>query len=52
MAESNKAHFTRPYTGPVRRGRISSERGVTETGSRAEFYTLTKARNKQGAAEE
>jgi PadR family transcriptional regulator PadR len=34
------------------RGWISSKWGVTETGSRAQFHTLTKAGSKQGAAED
>ena len=34
------------------RGWISSKWGVTETGRKAKFYTLTKAGSKQGAAEE
>jgi PadR family transcriptional regulator, regulatory protein PadR len=34
------------------RGWISSKWGITETGRRAKFYTLTKAGNKQLAVEE
>ncbi|HEU0178686.1 MAG TPA: hypothetical protein VFV58_30855 [Blastocatellia bacterium] len=49
---SSKALSTRQSTGPGQRGWISSKWGVTETGRRAKFYTLTKAGSKQGAAEE
>ena len=34
------------------RGWVSSKWGVTETGRRAKFYTLTKAESKQPTAEE
>src|SRR5262245_26348186 len=37
----SKALSTRRSTGPGQRGWISSKWGVTETGRRAKFYTLT-----------
>jgi len=43
----SKALSTRRSTGPGQRGWISSKWGVTETGRRAKFYTLTKAGSKQ-----
>jgi hypothetical protein len=49
---SSKALSTRQSTGPWQRGWISSKWGVTETGRRAKFYTLTKAGGKQLTAEE
>src|SRR5215813_9855083 len=49
---SSKALSTRRSTGPWQRGWISSKWGVTETGRRAKFYTLTKVGGKQLTAEE
>ena len=49
---SSKALSTRRSTGPGQRGWINSKWGVTETGRRAKFYTLTKAGSKQLTAEE
>jgi len=49
---SSKALSTRQSIGPGHRGWISSKWGVTETGRRAKFYTLTKAGSKQLKTEE
>src|SRR5262245_37234781 len=49
---TSKALSTQRSTGPGQRGWISSKWGVTETGRRAKFYTLTKAGGKQLTAEE